>query len=281
MTRRREGRARGFHEAPLVLFSGLAVAGGGLGAAHLVLSLPGWLPWIPQPGVITLIALCLLAGLVLSVGHLGRPFRGPLALKRLGKSPLSNEVLVAGLAAGAGLTGLLLPVGHPLAAPVYLAATVLSVLTIPALGTVYLLRGQLTWTRMTVAHPLVLGTGFGLMLLFETLSVGVRVRAEILILVFLLVDGFLIVKRAGAVNRALTEGVAAHPAIMEARGAAFILRVLLGVLLPAWFLMESQLGLSVSFLLVAIFLDRLLFYGLSVEASTEAGVKRVEEILSP
>ena len=99
---------RGFHEWPLVLFTALTIVGSGLATSWLCLGLIGWLPLVPPAIIMMLITVFLGVGFLSSVGHLGRRLRGHLALIRVGRSPLSNEVLLLGLAllvSGAG-TGL-------------------------------------------------------------------------------------------------------------------------------------------------------------------------------
>jgi len=131
MTRHEVREGTGFHEPPLVLFTALATAGAGVGAAHLCLAFLGWAPWVPPAGLMTLIGVLLAVGLLFSVGHLGRPLRSPLALFRVGRSPLSNEVLVLGVTLASSLVAVLLPAGHPLVAPLSVTVLVTSLLTLP------------------------------------------------------------------------------------------------------------------------------------------------------
>jgi len=279
MTRVEVREGAGFHEPPLVLFTALATAGAGVGAAHLCLAFLGWVPWVPSVGVMTLIGALLAVGLLFSVGHLGRPLRSPLALFRVGRSPLSNEVLVVGSTLAASVLTVVLPTGHPLIAPLSVTALVGSFLTLLALGLVYRLPGQLTWAGPVLIHPLVLGIAFGLTILLADLPIGTRARGELLILVILLVDGLLVWERTRRIGGALHRGLPAQPSFMGRRGAAFTFRILLGILLPAAALLGGRRELAWLCLFLNLFLDRFLFYGFAVRGNTEAEVMRAEATL--
>ena len=268
-----------FHELPLVLFTALAIAGSGVGTTYLGLALFQWVPWIPGRGVMALMGGLLAAGLLFSVGHLGRPLRGPFALYRVGKSSLSNEVVAVGVAAAASLLALALPGGHPLVGPVSVIALASSFLTLLALSLVYRLPGQLTWTGSTLVHPLVLGVALGLTLQLGRLPEGTQARGELLVLGILLVDGLLVWDRSRRVGSALQLGVPAHPRIMAERIASSVLRTLLGVLFPAIALLSGWLEVAGIGLFLNLFLDRFLFYGLAVRANTEAEIMKTEAAL--
>ncbi len=269
----------GFHELPLVLFTSLAIAGAGVGSGQLVLGLLGWIPWIPSRRVAALMAVLLGFGLLLSVGHLGRPFRGPFALARVGKSRLSNEVLVVGVALGASLFSAALGDGHPLAGWLGVAAMAGSVLTLLAVGVLYRLPAQLTWSGPTVLQPLVLGVGLGLSILHGSLSEGAQARGDLLIFLVLFLDGSLLWERMGQITSALARGTPVRPKLMGRRGPALVLRVTLGVLLPAAALLGARPDLAAASLSLNLVLDRFLFYGLAVRAGTDAEVSRVDAFL--
>jgi len=275
MTRHERIEGAGFHEFPLVLFTALAIAGAGIGTAHLGLRLLGWVPLVPPGWVMALVGSLLALGLLLSVGHLGRPFRSAFSLSRVGRSPLSNEVLVLGVALVTSLGSVTLPPGHSLLAPLSATALVSSVLTLLALGLVYRLPGQLTWAGPVFAQPLILGLAFGLTVLQGTLPAGTRARAELLILVILLADGLLVWERTRRITRVLHRGVPSHPRVQGQKGTALILRIIMGVLLPAGALSAGWSELAGALLFLNLFLDRTLFYGLAVHSDTEAEVGRV------
>ncbi|MCJ7630316.1 MAG: hypothetical protein MUO50_18230, partial [Longimicrobiales bacterium] len=108
---------------------------------------------------------------------------------------------------------------------------------------------------------------------------GTRARAELLILLFLLVDGILVWERSWRMTDALSRGVPTHPRFLGRRGSTVFLRVLLGILLPAGALLRGWAELAAVFLFLNLFLDRFLFYGLAVRCTTEAEVERAEMAL--
>ncbi|MBT8396759.1 MAG: dimethyl sulfoxide reductase anchor subunit [Gemmatimonadetes bacterium] len=279
MTVSRRKIESGFHELPLVLFTALATGGAGMGLAHLGMAFLGWVPWIPSTEVSGVFTALLGVGLLFSVGHLGRPLRGPLALVRVGKSPLSNEVLFVSLALAAGIFGLAMPAGHALKSPMALGAAMASVPVLVALGFVYRLSGQLTWRGTAPFHPLVLGAGFGMTLLLGSLPLGAQARGELLVLLVLLIDGLLVWERSWRIANALRSGLPSHPGLMDQRGSALVLRVLLGNLLPAVALLSGWRELAGFSLFLNLFFDRFLFYGLAVRHTTESEVMKVEAAL--
>jgi DMSO reductase anchor subunit len=279
MARHEKGIGAGFHELPLVLFTALTTGGAGVGVAHVGLAFLGWVPWVPPAEVMIVLTTLLAVGLLFSLGHLGRPFRGPLALVRVGKSALSNEVLVVCTALVAGLLAVVLPSDHSMVMPLSLIAILSSVPVLLALGLVYRLPGQLMWKGMAPVHPLVLGMGFGLAMLLGTLPEGTRARGEFLILLVLMVDGLLVWERSWRISRSLRMGAPGHSSLMDQRGSALVLRILLGILLPAVALLSGWRELVVFSLFLNLLFDRFLFYGLAVRSTTEAEVILVEAAL--
>ncbi len=262
-----------------MVFTALATAGAGLATAHLSLFFPGWVPLVPPVWVLALLGILLAVGLLFSAGHLGRPFRGAFALIRVGRSPLSNEVLVVSVALAATAGAVALPPGHLLTTPLTVTVYVSSVLTLLALGLVYRLPGQLTWSGPVLVQPFVLGIAFGLTILLGSLPAGTRARAELLILLVLFVDGLLVWERSWRMTDALSRGVPTHPRFLGRRGATVFMRVLLGILLPAGALLRGWAELAGVFLFLNLFLDRFLFYGLAVRCTTEAEVEGAEMAL--
>lgn len=272
-------RGIGFHEAPLVLFTGLATAGAGFGAAHFLLACLGWVPWVASPQVMTMILVLVTVGLLFSLGHLGRRYRSAFALAGTGRSWLSNEVLAVGAVLSTSLLSVILPAGHALVAPTVVAALVLSLFLLFSLGQVYNLPGQLTWSGPARMHPLVLGLSFGFVALMGILPEGTRARSEILALILLSMDGLLVWDRARRIGKALEYGIPAQPWFIRHRVIAFTLRILLGLLLPAAAILRGWpewAGLS---LFLNLLLDRLLFYGFAVRRNIESEVMRAEEAL--
>jgi DMSO reductase anchor subunit len=239
----------------------------------------GWLDWVPGTGALALIAGFTGAGLLFSLGHLGRPLRGSLALSRLGRSPLSNEILAVGVTVGASALSLALPSGSPLKAPLGFLALVGATATLLALGLVYRLHGCLTWRGTTVLHPLVSGMTFGVVSLLWHLPQGAQARGELLALAFLLTDGVLFWHRTRRLNTALGHGTPVHPRFMDQRVSLSVLRTLLGVLLPAVALLDGGWKLAWVGLFLNLFLDRFLFYSLAVRETTEGEILRIEALL--
>ena len=168
----------GFHEMPLVWFTALGIAGGGIGVANLLEALLGsGSPTLTRPEALVLCAL-LAGGALLSAGHLGKPLRGPLALRGVLRSALSNEVGVLGLTLGAGAVGAAFPYA-PLVSEVSGAlAGFGSVGFLLAVGAVYALPNQLAWRGLVAFHPLVLDVTWGLLFLLG--SPGTRPATDLL-----------------------------------------------------------------------------------------------------
>lgn len=147
---------------PLVVFTGLAIAGAGLvSASALVHVMQGTM----AAGAMTAGTILLASGLVVSFGHLGQRRRAALAVRGVGRSPLSNEAVVAGGAAGlAAIASGFAWTGAP-AGAVVIAAGVVNLLFLLSVGFVYRLKGQLTWEGISVLTPLTGGLAFGAVVL--------------------------------------------------------------------------------------------------------------------
>jgi DMSO reductase anchor subunit len=218
-------------------------------------------------------------GLLASMLHLGQPLRGGLALRGVGRSPLSNEVVVTGVAVLLSAVAVFLPAGHAWYGVLALLALVAFAFTLVSLGMVYRLRGQLTWLGLAWVHPLVMGVAFGCAFSLGSLGEGVRARAELLVLLLLAGDALLVWERTWRLERALRRGAPVRPSLMRWRVPGLTLRVLLGVLLPALAVVLGRPDLAVVSLAVNLVLDRVLFYALAVQANTEGEVMRVEAVL--
>jgi len=272
------GRTR-FHEIPLVLFTALVMAGAGLAGSHMVFGYLSWVPWVPSRGVLLFSAALMGAGLAVSALHLGQPLRGYRALARVGRSPLSDEIVALGTTLVLTLAAAFLPGDHPAAPVLWTGAAIFALLTLLAVGRIYKLPGQLTWSGPAVVQPLVLGLGLGLTVLLGHLDEGVRGRAELIVLLVFAADGLLVWERTRRLSRSLARGVPVHPGLMEVRAAGLGLRVVLGVLGPAAALLGGLPALATGSLSMNLILDRVLFYGLAILSSTEAEVRTVEALL--
>ena len=269
----------GFHEMPLVLFTALGVAGGGVGAAGLLRAALSWRPLhLTQFEAVVLSGL-LGIGFLISAGHLGKPLRGPLAVRGIGRSALSHEVLALGVALAGGLSGVVLPSTHPLQGTSDLVAGVGSVAFLLTVGAVYHLPGQRTWRGPVVLQPLVLGIAWGLLLgggSPEGSLTGSWVRA---LWVTLLLDGVIVLLRNAAMERAGRAGAASYPGVFRLRGLVMGARLALSALLTPLALLGSWWGVALSALSLACLLDRFGFYALAVRETTESEVARVEGLL--
>lgn len=273
------GSGRRFHEVPLVLFTTLAVVAAGIGASRIVLTLAGAGEWLPTREEAAAVAGLLALGVAFSTLHLGRPLRAGLAMRGVGRSTLSNEVLAAGLtvlAAGVVVFG---PQGHALTSSVGALVPVLSVGVLVTLGLVYRFSGQPAWRGLVVLGPLVLGLVFGVAMQTAWGAWGGSPPLPDVLVVAFLLDLLLTVARGVSLEEARRLGRAAYPGIFLHRAAILGGRVLLvGLLPPLGFFLGWGLP-AVIVLLAGVVLDRFAFYGLAVERTTEAEIGRVEAMI--
>jgi anaerobic dimethyl sulfoxide reductase subunit C (anchor subunit) len=257
----------------------MGMAGGGIGASRVLQGvLSGSLPSLTRAESI-LLSVLLGTGFLVSAWHLGRPLRGHLALRGMGRSPLSNEVVALGATLTGALLGAALPSGHPLQAVSDLAAGLGSIAFLLAVGSVYRLPGQLAWRGVAALHPLVLGTAWGLLTAAPRLgspSEGPILRT---VLVALLLDGVLVLIGNATMERAGREGAASYPGVFRFRGLVMGARLASSALLTPLALLEGRWPLAVVALSVACLLDRFGFYALAVRHTTESEVARVEALL--
>ncbi len=267
--------ASSFHEWPLVVFTTLAIVGAGLLATPLV----AWLAagsTAPAAGAVRLGVLLLGAGLAVSTAHLGRPFRAPLASFGIGRSRLSAEIVVAGIALLLGIVTALLPQAS-LVLDFTTAAAALAFLA--ALGLVYALPGQQTWRGTVVWMPLSGG------LLFSPIALAVT-REEIgaafgaATAVLLACDTALLILRYRSLERSQEQLTPSHPQIFARRRPMLAARVVLVDLLPACCLLAGLPSIAAGLLGLGILVDRVAFYGFASQHTTEAEVGRVEGVMA-
>jgi DMSO reductase anchor subunit len=266
--------ADAFHEWPLVAFTTLAIMGAGLLATPLV----AWLAagsTAPAAGAVRLGVLLLGAGLAVSTAHLGRPFRAPLAMVGIGRSRLSAEVVVAGIALLLGVVTAMLAQAAPVLG-VTTAAAALAFLV--ALGLVYSLPGQQTWRGAAAWMPLSGG------LLFSAIALAVT-REEIgtapgaATAVLLACDTALLVLRYRSLERPQERLAPSHPQIFARRRPMLAARFLLVDILPACGLLAGVPSIAAGLLGLGILVDRVTFYGFASQHTTEAEVERVEALM--
>ncbi len=264
-----------FHEWPLVVFTTLAIMGAGLLATPLFAWAIAGTP-APAAGALPWGTLLLGAGLAVSLAHLGRPLRAPLAPLGLGRSRLSAEIVCAGVALFFGAAA---AVFHYVSPVLDIAAALAPSRSCVTLGLVYSLPGQLTWRGAVVGMPLSSGLGFGAVSLAGLWGDAV-VAVGALAAVALAVDtGLLILRRSALVfpRRPLSPR---YPAIFARRQVLLAARFLLVDILPGICLLAGLPAAAAGLLALGILVDRLSFYGLACQHTTEAEVARVESLLA-
>ncbi len=269
------------HEWPLVVFTALAIPSAGMVAARPLGPAPN--PWTPADGYTAAALLFLAVGLAVSLTHLGRPLRAPLALPRAGRNALGTEVLLAILVlALSGLT-LLPAVGASSRLVLAWAAGACAALLLGVIGLVYFLRGQRPWRTSVVAAPLTLGLAFGMSSLAIKAPPGPDLQfgsyAGYLVGVLLLdaiVAGTAWIRHLTA----STGFLPAHPAIFAQRRTLIALRLLMVNVVPAALVLAGTPFAAVVVLFGGVCVDRFAFYGTVCAQTTEAEIARVEEFIA-
>jgi DMSO reductase anchor subunit len=280
MTSRSGLWGRGFHEAPLVLFTALAVAGAGIGASRIGLAVVGRGVWASSPGEAGVVAGLLALGLAASILHLGRPLRAGLALRGAGRSALTTEVLVLGAAAAAGALAALLPAGSALGGMAGALLPWLSILTLVTLGSVYRLPGQVGWGGAAVFRPLVLGLVFGMVAQGTAGSWSVEGPALVVLLFAWVADALLLSLHARQLERYRGRAEPSHPAAFGRRRSLLASRLALVDLAgPGAFLLGMP-SAALVLLAVGLLLDRALFYALAARWTNEGEMGWVERLLA-
>jgi DMSO reductase anchor subunit len=284
---------RAFHEAPLVIFTALAVAGAGLGAGRIALGAMGEGAWATPPGEALVVLLLLLLGTAASALHLGRPRRAPLALRGLGRSALSVEILALGAAVTGALLAAFAPAQGAVAGMAGILLPWLSMGVLLTLGTVYRLPGQVAWEGSAFLRPLALGTLFGMVAQGAAGSWDMGGVALWAFLLVWLADAFLLLLHVRRLEGERGTAQPSHPALFARRRSLLGLRLVLvnGVALVALSLVLVEgalppghgLAWTLQIMLVAVavgvLLDRFLFYALAIRRTTEGEVGRVEDAL--
>jgi DMSO reductase anchor subunit len=259
---------------PLIAFTSFAIAGAGLIVAAASLEVVHHHLF---PPALVAGALLQVLGLAVSLGHLGQKRRAALAMWGVGRSALSNEVLLAplalacgALAAGISLWGRPMP-AVPVIAGVVNAAFLLSI------GLVYRVRGQRTWQGFSAYAPLTGGCAFGAIAI-QALSVTGDILSMVLLLVVL--DAAVFAQRWREVVAIRIPAASPAGSGMSHRsqllGARFVLLdVLPFVLLLAW-----PTPLAAAIAATGLWVDRVGFYALALQRTTEHEVAEVEESLA-
>jgi DMSO reductase anchor subunit len=267
--------AGAFHEWPLVVFTTLAIMGAGL----LATPLAAWLAagtTASATGAFRWGALLLGAGLAVSIAHLGRPLRAPLASLGIGRSRLSAEIVVAGIALLLGIATALFPHVSP-ALDFATAAAALAFLV--ALGLVYSLPGQQTWRGAVVWMPLTTGLGFSVVS-FAAMWSGPLVAIGVAAVGILAADAALLTVRRVSLTVARTPLAPKYPSAFARRDPILVSRLALIDVLPPCFLLAGLPAVAAGLLGLGIFVDRVAFYGFASQRTTEAAVEQVEGIIA-
>lgn len=259
--------------ASLVAFTSLAIAGAGIVVAAAWLGLASHRP---LPAAFAAGALLIAAGLVVSLAHLAQKSRAGLVARGGGRSPLSNEAIGAVIAlACAGLAALLGILGDSGPGANALAGLTSAVFLL-SIGLVYRWRGQLTWQGFTVLTPLTGGCAFGA-LAVQSLAFGGDVRSATLLLVA--IDALVFSQRwreAAAIDipYALATGRWWPHRIQWLGARFFLLDAVPFLLLAKW-----STPLAVVFAAAGLVLDRVAFYALAVQHTTEHEVAIIEDLI--
>jgi DMSO reductase anchor subunit len=264
---------------PLVWFTALGIAGGGIGAAKLLTAvLLGSAPSLTGWEALVLCAL-LGGGLLLSAGHLGRPLRGPLAFRGIARSALSREILTLAVTLAGGAVGAAFSSTPLLGWGSGVVVGFGSVAFLLAVGDVYALPNQLAWRGPVALHPLVLGLAWGLLFLLG--SSGTPMPSSLLpaLWVTLLADTTLVGYRILVAGRRGGDGELSHPGAFRLRGGLWGLRLGLSAMATPLAFGAGRWGLALVCLSLAVLLDRWTFYALAFRATTESEVARVEALL--
>jgi DMSO reductase anchor subunit len=255
---------------PLVAFTSLAIAGAGLVAASAYFELVHHLLF---PRTMAAGAALLAAGLAVSLGHLGQKRRAGLVARGAGRSALSNEALLAGLALATASLAAGLDLGGVHATAVSALAGAINAAFLVSVGLVYHLRGQRTWRGFSAATPLSGGLAFGAIAVQSlALTSGVVLGT----LIFIAIDALLFSRRwrelAGIV---LTEAELANPWTTR-RNELLAARFFLLDVIPFSLLAASPSPVAVLVAAAGLFIDRFSFYALAVQHTTEHEIARVE-----
>jgi DMSO reductase anchor subunit len=252
--------SRTFHERPLVIFTALAILGAGLLTAPLAALVPAAASYVASGtfGLTTLLGTLLLAaGLLISLSHLGRPLRSPLALARVGRSRLSSEIAAVSVTLISALVILLVPGLPPAAA---LVPAVLALVFLVTLGRVYDLPGQDAWRGLVAWTPLTLGVSVGALAACAAGGSAVFAWAAVV------ADSSVIAISTGMQRRAGT------PATTHGR-------ILLADIVPAVLLAAGLPIPALVVLALGVVADRLSFYLHASQHTTEAEIAQIEALM--
>jgi len=254
----------------LVVFTSLAIAGAGLVSASAYFELRYGLAGAPA---MASGAGLLAAGLAVSLGHLGQKRRAGLAVRGAGRSALSNEALLAGLALGAAVVAAGLGLRGAPSPFATAAAGVLNAAFLVSIGLVYRVGGQRTWQGFSAATPLTGGLAFGAIAL-QTLAVPGGVFTATLLLIA--IDALLFSQRwRDVVGIPHSDEMLANPWQVR-RTPLLAARFFLLNVIPFFLLAMSPTPLAALVAAAGLLVDRFSYYALAVQHTTEHEVATVE-----
>ncbi len=266
--------SRARSDAPLVAFTGLAIAGGGTIAASVFAELIWQAPAAMALGVGTTL---LGAGVAASLAHLGRPARASMARRGIGPSPISNEVTLALIAIALAV---LVASGAGGAASWLIArfgALGASLGLLVSIGLVYRIPGQLSWSGAVMWVPLTSGVWTGSLAVAALCPISRGAFVPLVLLV-----------AAADVAVALVRWRAWHRMSLLPRAVSVSLeglpkwlawRLLLLDLVPAALLLAVQPVAAALVAAAGLIVDRVGFYATASPHTTEVEVDRVERLL--
>ena len=215
--------------------------------------------------------------MVFSLAHLGRKKRMLLALRRIDRSPLSIELLLAGITFAAALATFLWYRTVPFFA--WRVTIVAPLMILLVMGLVYRLGEQLSWKGAAVVTPLIAGMLWGSVFL---LVVENAASATSLPLVYLLItiDVLLTTIRWRTIEHSGRYGRPRFAAAFEDRQKLIITRLIVTDLLTLIALLLIDPVVALITVTAGVFMDRYIFYALGVVHTTEAEIDRVESFIS-
>jgi len=255
---------------PLVAFTSLAIAGAGLVAASACFEL---LYGLVSGRMVAAGAALLAAGLLVSLGHLGRKRRAGLAVRGAGRSALSNEALAAGLALAAAALAAGLELGGAHSRVVTAIAGAVNAAFLVSIGLVYDIRGQRTWRGFSAATPLTGGLAFGAVAVQTTAGTG---DVYFIALVFIAADVLVFSRRwRDVAGIAFTAATLANPWSIH-RSPLLGARFFLLDVIPYLLLAVSPATLAIGSAAAGLIVDRFGFYALAIQHTTEHDIAGVE-----
>jgi len=259
---------------PLVAFTSLAIAGAGLIVASACFEVVHHHRF---PSALVAGVLLQATGLTVSLGHLGQKRRAWLAVRRTGRSALSNEVVSASLALASGVFAAGMGAWDRPDPTVTLIAGVVNAAFLVSIGLVYRVGGQRTWQGASVLTPLTGGCAFGAITI-QAWSVTGGVLNMVLLLAVL--DAAVFVQRWREVAAIRIPAASLTGSGMSHRDQLLGARLILLDVLPFFLLLAGPTPLAAVVAAAGLVVDRTGFYALALQRTTEHELAGVEEILA-